>query len=661
MSSEKPDHWASWTRIATRLALALLLIGVAWLGWRLCRIWRSSTALRTDLEAAQALARDDLRDLDVQQAISLVRTTQGDLEALQSDVRPFLWIAPGLAWLPRYGATIQAAPVVLDVAVDLAAAGETLVDQFAPLLEGTDEERLSKGGSVMSEATATLVRARPQLTQTLAVVRQSRSTLGQLQVDALHPRLAGWVARLDRYLPPLEQGLRAGLLAPDLLGAERPRRYLLLVQNEDERRATGGFISGVAQIQVTNGHVDLITFEDSYALDDFSNPYPHPPGALRETTGADLWVFRDSNWSPDFPTSARKAIELFSISREAQIDGVVALDQRAISLLVGPLGPLQVDGSAEPITGQNVIDVVRRAWAPSEETGSDWWRHRKDIMGDVLSAAVGRMEGGLDRRQLTDVGLAALKALREKHVLLYLESAEAATLLRDLGWDGALASTQGDYLLVVDSNVGFNKVNAAVEENLEYAVDLSEPDSPRATLTVHHRHPVSGWTGPCSQEPRYNATYQGLTERCYYNYLRVYVPSGAELVSATSHPVPGRILLSGERHPGEVEVSRGEGGKTMFATFFVVRPGEHVRTALVYDVPSATVQDLRERQRYRLTIQKQPGTDAHPIDVSVRLPSPAQIAHADPAPSEQQAGFLQYELELSTDVTLEIIWTLPRP
>jgi hypothetical protein len=509
---------------------------------------------------------------------------------------------------------------------------------------------------MLEEATVTLTDARPELEEALTAVRQARSARETLDAPALPPRFQAGMEALDRYLPRLEQGLKGALLAPKLLGAEGPRTYLLLVQNEDELRATGGFISGVAQMTVQYGQIEMLPFEDSYAIDDFSQPYPEPPAPLREIMLADLWLFRDSNWSPDFPTSAQQAIELYTISRDAEIDGVIALDQRAISLLLGPLGPLVVEGADEPVTGQNVLQVARRAWAPGEETESDWWRQRKDIMGQVLDAAMQQLERGMDREQMVGLSTAAIKALGEKHLLAYLEDRDAALVLEDLGWDGALADAPGDYLMVVDVNMGFNKVNAVVEESLDYRVDLTDPTRPEATLTVYHRHPLQDWVGPCSQEPRYSATYEGMTERCYYDYLRVYAPGGTELLHATPHAVPGSILLSGQRRAGEVHASRGEAGKDAFATFLVVRPGERVETTFACALPEGTVERVGDAWRYRLTVQKQPGTDARPVRVALELPAGAKVVAAEPPAAERDEGVLVYRVDLRTDLQLDVTW-----
>ena len=55
---------------------------------------------------------------------------------------------------------------------------------------------------------------------------------------------------------------------------------------------------------------------------------------MRDYMGIDLWVFRDSNWSPDFPVAARQAISLYTQTRGGTIDGVVALNQQVVEALL---------------------------------------------------------------------------------------------------------------------------------------------------------------------------------------------------------------------------------------------------------------------------------------------------------------------------------------
>ena len=659
---KKQDHppvqlSASRTRRIIPFAVgAILMVGALWVGLTLRRVWMAASALRADLRTAESLAGAGLHAIDPAEATDVLRTTRGDLEELESAARPFLWTFPLLGWFPRYGPLIKAAPALLDLGLHLTAAGNEAIETLAPLL-GEDAEQRASGETAPLETVAEMLASvRPHLVAARATLPAVEAARAALVVEELHPRVQKWVERLDRYLPALEQGVDGSLLLAELVGADGPRTYLILVQNEDELRATGGFVSGVARVTVERGDLQNLQFEDSYAIDDFSQPYPEPPAALQEIMLIDLWVFRDSNWSPDFPTSAQTAIELYALGRNIDADGAIALDQQAIRTLVAALGPLHVEGIAEPVTGETVVQLARQAWEPEDQTDLEWWEHRKDFMAMILDAAVQKVQGQMDQEKLVRMAYATREAIRQRHVLLYLADQESAAILADLGWDGALLESPGDYLMVVDTNVGYNKANALVEESLEYAVDLSDLEEPRATLVVNHRHPAEQWESPCRHEPRYDATYEEMTRRCYWNYLRVYVPSGAQLVDATPHPVAGSELASGQPRPAGVTTGPPEHGRDVYSTLFLLRPQETLETRFETILPKNVVLVGRDGLEYTLLVQKQPGTLATPLHVAVRLPAEKELVATEPSPTSVEGTDLEYVLTLETDQVLSVIF-----
>ncbi len=648
----------SWARrLLVAICLVLLLAGTLWLASALYRVWQAGQAVKADLERLEAMVGGGAEDLDVEEAVALLHATRADLERLSAAARPFLRLAPYLGWLPRYGPDIQAGPALLEIALEVTRAGEIAVEPLVPLLE-----RVQTGGTgpddrgLLEEVTAVAAQAQPEWEEALAHVEAARSARDRVDAGRLSPRVRGLVDRLDRYLPLFERGLKGGLVLPRLLGADGRRVYLILVQNEDELRATGGFISGVARVAVEGGELLEVEFEDSYAVDDLSQPYPEPPSPLREYMLIDLWLFRDSNWSPDFPTSARTAMTLYAVGRDVVADGVIALDQQAIQRLVDALGPLEVEGYPEPVTGENVIRAAREAWAPGEAPADDWWRHRKDFMAHLLEAVLRRVREEPERVDPARLARAVLQSLERKDLLVYLQDEQAADLLKELGWDGAMRSVSGDYLMVVDTNMGFNKVNALVEESLEYVVDLTDPARPRAVLTVRHRHPVAEGESPCRQEPRYDPTYEQMTRRCYWDYLRVYVPPNSTLLAATPHPVPGEAMMSGRPTSGEVTVESAETGHQVFATFFLLPPGQALETRFEYLLPTDVLRALGSGEvEYTLTVQKQPGTRGVDLEVRLLLPQGADLATSDPSPASADGGEVRYALRLDTDRVLRVV------
>ncbi|MCL6482540.1 MAG: hypothetical protein K6U02_12550, partial [Firmicutes bacterium] len=88
----------------------------------------------------------------------------------------------------------------------------------------------------------------------------------------------------------------------------------------------------------------------------------------------------------------------------------------------------------------------------------------------------------------------------------------------ELGWDGALKPEPGaDYVALVDSNMGYNKVDAVLERSMRYQVTWPDgPDAPAlATLAVTYRHPLKVEGHVCDPSSNYGLVYTDMIERCY--------------------------------------------------------------------------------------------------------------------------------------------------
>jgi hypothetical protein len=634
--------------IFRRVALGVLALGLVLAAFVTGRLAWATRAVQRDLRAVGELAERSLQALDLDEAAVLLRTTRADLEKLGRAARPFLWMTPALGWVPGYGADLQAAPALLQFGSDLTAAAEWMLEPLLSLLGAQGE---LEGGGLQA-----LQRSRPQLAEALSHARSAERMWEDLDHRELSPTLQEWVPQLDRAVRLVGVGARAGLIMPDVLGTDGRSTLLVLIQNEDELRATGGFVSGVALVTLRDGSIERVDFEDSYAIDDFSQPYPDAPQPLQEIMLSEVWVLRDSNWSPDYPTSARTAIDLYTISREAEIDGVLTVNQAAIRALIDALGPLQVDGHAQPVTGANVIAVARESWGQGQDSEGAA-SYGNVFMAAVVDAAVNRLQAGVDRATLLRLSSAAAEALDGRQILIYLVEPEAEGLITELGWDGAIRETPGDYWMVVDSNVGYNKVNALVRSEVAYDVDLSSLGRPRAQLTVRHHHPLAARDASCQQQPRYGETYREMMERCYWNYLRVYVPAASRLADATPHAVPASALLSGRASPAQVLVGPPESGRNVFATLLLLRPGETLETRFEYDLPATVLRALDQEFEYALTVQKQPGTHATPVRVRLRLPGGTRIVSSDPLPAARTGSMLEYALTLERDRVVRVVFS----
>ena len=570
-----------------------------------------------------------------------------DLDGLRSALRWFLPLAPRLEAIPYLGGTLASVPHFLDVGSALCSAGIATLEgaeSFVPVLLDTSTDE-----SVTAGVTRSLVASRAHFASAERGIERAISARERFSEARLIPPVANGVEAMDRLLPLALGAFQFAQIAPDLLGTAGPRTYLIVAQNNDELRATGGFISGIGLATIKDGELIRFDFQDSYAVENWDQPHPDPPESLRKYMMADLWATRDANWWPDFPTSARALEDLYELNQGAKVDGVIATDLKGLEYIVMGLEPLTLGEDGEPITAANLQNVIRELWSPppgvfSKEWTPEmirWWAQRKDFMPALSAAMLAKLQdpSSVDWGKLV---WSLKRSLEEKHLLAYFNDPEWQSVLVHNGWDGALSSTPGDYLMVVDSNVGFTKVNPNIEQRIRYEVEIDLEGRSRGIVTLEYHSKVTRALTECLQISVYEESYELMTQRCYWDYLRVYVPLGSELVSA-----------SGE---AEFDPPMEECGKTMFSAFFSVAPQETKRIVFEYTLPPRILLRDDEGDRYHLIVQKQPGTLSPALQVEVSLPGDVGIAAVSPSPSERTESHLVYDLSLRTDLALALRW-----
>jgi len=641
------------------LTLIIALLAVASLGYpRIVRVKNLLLSGREHLRALEGMARGDLfaslKPEDLKVIKDELTQAEADLRALKAEVRPFLPLCRYLSWVPFVGKDVEAAPHLLEMAIGVPAAARLALDGLQPLADllSVDTPDEPSAGGIGERAVSVLQAEQSKFSQALAELTKVAEARRKINKGKLSPRLARLIDRLDKYLPLLRSALRGVMIAPDLLGASEPKSYLILAQNNHELRATGGFISGVGLLRLDKGKITELDYRDSYAVDDLSKPHPPPPEPLTRYMSAGMLLLRDANWSPDFPSSAQVIESIYQLDQGVVVDGVIAVDLVALQLLVGTIEPIYVEAYDEHVDENGVLEKMKAYWASPLGKGQtgDWWAHRKDFMAALLKAMMAKLEAEAKVIEMPKLLKALQKGLEEKHILIYMHDPITAQLLAENNWDGSLRSTEGDYLMVVDTNMGYNKVNPNIEETIAYRVTINEDGTARGEVTITYLNKSAKRATECVQEAKYEPTYDQMMQGCYWDYVRVYVPEGSLLVETNGFE--------------ELTIGPAEGGKNVFATFLVIAPGECRQISFTYDLPKGVLTDGSNR-KYSLYVQKQPGTSAIPLCLTFVLPPQARLTAVESNPTSMQGNIVEYQSTLLTDqrfaVTFTVANDMPRP
>lgn len=409
-------------------------------------------------------------------------------------------------------------------------------------------------------------------------------------------------------LPPAALSSLAPLL-PELLGMNGPATYLIIVQNNDELRPTGGFISAVGTLTMEQGGIAALDFVDSYDFYRAELAYPPAPLPMQRYMNIPILLLRDANWSPDLPTTAKLLRSLYRQHTGQEIDGIITVDLRAVELIISALEPLEIPETGEAITGATVIQQIKEMYSipPSIEANiaeadlGAWWRRRKEFIPTLASVIRQRIESG--NVEVFKLLAAGQTALSERAVQVWLADPAARAEIAKLGWDGGLQPLDdADYLALVDMNMGYNKVDAVVNRELDYKVTWpsGEAEPAVATATITYTHSLDVADEVCAPTPRYGSDYDDMTERCYFNYVRLYVPAGSTLIRMTGV------------NSSSISSQRGEMKTQVFSGYFMLRPGEHHVVRIQYTLPPTI-----SAENYQLRVQRQSGTRALPLTIAV--------------------------------------------
>jgi hypothetical protein len=638
------------------LGFLIIALLIAWLILKASRIYGAYWLTTQHLAALEASAQAGPSELDLAQVEGSLRGMTASLEMLDEELALFWPLTPYLGWVPVFGGDLEALPYLVAAGRDLGQAGVSLIEIVSPAIApGSQVAEIEP----LPYLVASLTGARADLEQVDVLLRQRRADLNQFDIQQLSPRMAYGIDQLDRYLSQATSGLQLAISTPVLLGAETPQTYLILMQNSDELRPSGGYISAAGHVVFDKGQIVEFVMQDSYAVDRLTEEYPYPPDPLYQYMAADYWVLRDASWLPDFPSTASTAIWLYELGQGVSADGVIAVDQEALPGLLRAFEPLKV--SRERVTGNNVIELLRRHWEPEVAQGSQgaWWSQRKSFMVDLAEATRQQLEQGLSKVQLITLARSVEQALAEKHILVYTKEASAAKFLTERNWSGALQPVQSDYLMVVDANVGFNKASALVDRQLTYQIALAEDGSAQAHATLVYEHRAQKRRNTCLNRLRYDPVYEQNMARCYWNYVQVVVPAGADLVSGPQIIVGGEYLLRRRPTTGEIDVTPLDLDKVSWGQLFLLAPEDSLSLNYDYTLPAGTARRSGDQWTYSLYLQKQPGTKDPAVEVVVTLPDGAQLIESQPLPLKQQGRVSTYMVSLSTDQEIEIQYRLP--
>ena len=504
-------------------------------------------------------------------------------------------------------AVAHAGGLVTDSADSLVAAVAALMDPANPELQ-------------VAQAVTGLEDVRTSLDQALGPLEEALTATAKIEGTRLLGPLDDARAVLRQRLPEALASARDAERSIEALirfaGGGGPRRYLILSQNPDEIRPTGGFIGTYGVMSTDGSRLELERYDPIQrwpALDTAIVPAAEAPTPFRIPEPDHVQQLANVNATSSWREAAVLAERLWTEGGEAPIDAVIGITPEVLARLVGVVGSVEVPTYRETVTAANLIDRVDFYAHRAGLTA-----HRKQFIADLARVVLDTV---LDAppRQWIEIGRALGASLDAREAMVWSSDEAVAEVVEERQWDGELPAADGDFFHVGEFAYA-NKNGRALRRTFDHHVSIRPDGSARIVTRITTKN-----TRPPSEVDGEKLNVDAV------RYAVVVGPRGATLAEGTTSPIAEEQPVAG--HPAFGFEATGP-------------PLEESSFTVAWEAPSL-VEVVDDRAAYRLTWLRIPAHRGDVLRLRVDLPDGWEWAADAPPDSFRLVADVREEWPIS--------------
>ncbi len=371
------------------------------------------------------------------------------------------------------------------------------------------------------------------------------------------------------------------------------QRYLMVIQDTNELRPTGGFISTYGIFTLDQGKVINFQIDSSLSLDRLIEGKIEPPGIVKQLLGQSNWSFHDSNLDADFNNSARQMSWFYQRFKNVTVDGVIGINLNLLRFMLEQIGPVSL-ADGQTVSVDNLLVLASN---PTASKGLDVITALTQTLGQKLVNA---------EISFAHLSRSLLKAIAYNEINAWF-SAPALESLADVGGisgrikaqdcHAQLASLKcrADTIYLNESNMSINKLNFYLRRNQNLTVEIGETGIVNYHLGYDYTYPVPA---PINLGGLYKAYYQ------------LYLPSSSQNIS---------LVLDGQAMDLATLIQTSLSGLTKIEFSAGLSTNQPHRLEIRFTSPN--VLDVKKQLiPYTLALLKQPGTLTDTLTVKFHYP-----------------------------------------
>jgi hypothetical protein len=451
--------------------------------------------------------------------------------------------------------------------------GPTASADFANLVSATEQisSKLTKANELMGELNSSLLPAQYQL--------------------ALQDSQA-FVSDLSKQMQQLNKVMN---IANKVLMTDK--RFLIILQNNNELRSSGGFIGTIAQGNFSSGSIKKLDIRSVYDLDGQLTEQIKVPSPL--TSVNNRLYLRDSNWLADFPDTAEVLSSMYEKEGGETPDLIMAINPELFIELLKLTGPITLPSYKVTLDSNNFIETVQTTTSIEYDKNLN---QPKQMLADLYPALLQKLNQLFKDNPITLLSVLQ-KSLAQKELLIYSKEPSLQQDLEAFHWAGQVEDTDGDYLQIVSNNLSGTKTDRFLHREVKLQTNIDEQGSITNQLTYSIYNPLPN--------------NESLINKSWVRFL---VPQNSKLIAGegfskgpesfenSSRQVDNSLIANWQstlKHDSDRNIDTGtESGKTFFGGWIEAAPGQTATVTLTYQLPFKLRGNINH---YSLLLQKQPG------------------------------------------------------
>lgn len=334
---------------------------------------------------------------------------------------------------------------------------------------------------------------------------------------------------------------------PELIGSNKETKYLVILQNEAEMRASGGLITAFGNATIKNGEFDGgITLQDSWNLQLYlwqlgvAMPHQNIYGQLylmNYGCGASEARAQDVAQYPDLYESTMYFKDYYDIANEYDsttfpgYDHIVIINFKFAENILGLVQPLIVEPFGE-VTADNLFQFIKAETDDPKYHGFN--KDRKQILQDIADAAKKKLFD-LPINEIPKVIKTLVSSFQAKDISLSTKNSEVQAFFDEYGLSARAVKDQpGDYFQLGEAQNCALKLNKWVRDRVYHEVKIEDNGSIGRTVWV-------SWQQPKIYDNTLGGQYSDSLQFSYRAWVMAYMPKDSSSIESDGYSRSGYL------------------------------------------------------------------------------------------------------------------------